>query len=98
MPSFSRLQTAYAANGVQFVGIALDTSENVAAFSKQFPVSYPLLMADSEGMELTKQLGNTQMALPYTVVLGAGGEVHLTRLGRLPEQELDVLLRKASQR
>ena len=98
MPSFSRLQTKYATNGVQFVGIALDTSENVAAYAKQFPVSYPLLMADSEGMELTKQLGNAQMALPYTVVLGAGGDVRLTRLGRVSEQELDLLLQKASQR
>lgn len=98
MPSFSRLQTKYAANGVQFVGIALDTSDNVVTFSKQFPVSYPLLIADSEGTDLTRQLGNAQMALPYTVVLGAGGEVRLARLGRVSEQELDLLLQKASLR
>ncbi len=98
MPSFSRLQTKYAANGIQFVGIALDTSDNVATFSKQHPVSYPLLMAENEGMELTKQLGNAQMALPYTVVLGADGGVRLTRLGRVSEQELDLILQKVSLR
>ena len=96
MPSFSRLQTKYAANGVQFVGIALDTSDNVATYSKQFPVSYPLLIADNEGLELTKLLGNAQMALPYTVVVGVDGNVRLARLGRVSEQELDLILQKTS--
>lgn len=92
MPSFSRLQTKYSPNGVQFVGIALDTAENVISFSKQYPTTYPLLIADSEGTELTRQLGNSRLALPYTVVLAANNEVLLARLGRVSEMELDVLL------
>ena len=92
MPSFSRLQTKHSTNGVQFVGIALDTAENVIRFSKQYPTTYPLLIADSEGTELTRQLGNSRLALPYTVVLAANNEVLLARLGRVSEQELDVLL------
>ena len=34
MPAFNRLQAKYAANGVQFVGIALDSAANVAQFRK----------------------------------------------------------------
>jgi len=98
MPAFSRLQTKYAANGVQFVGIALDTADNVINFSQQQPASYPLLIADSEGTELTRELGNSRLALPYTVVLGPGGEVKLARLGRVSEQELDTLLPKIARR
>jgi thiol-disulfide isomerase/thioredoxin len=98
MPAFSRLQQKYAANGVQFVGIALDTADNVANFSKQHPVSYPLLIADSKGSELTRQLGNSRLALPYTVVLGPAGEARLVRLGRVSEQELDALMPKAPPR
>ena len=94
MPAFSRLQARYATSGVQFVGIALDTPENVAAFRKQVQVSYPLLLAESEGMELTQQLGNSHLALPYSVVLGPDEKVRLLRLGKLPEQELEELLRK----
>jgi thiol-disulfide isomerase/thioredoxin len=94
MPAFSRLQTKYAANGVEFVGIALDTPDNVIAFLKQIPVSYPLLLAESEGMELTQQLGNSRLALPYTVVLGPNEKPRLIRLGKVPEQELDDLLGK----
>ncbi|MBL8414652.1 MAG: TlpA family protein disulfide reductase [Propionivibrio sp.] len=98
MPSFSRLQTKFAANGVQFVGIALDTAENVINFSKQYPSVYPLLIADSEGVELTRLLGNSRLALPYTVVLAANNEVRLARLGRVSEQELDILLQKVTAR
>lgn len=98
MPSFSRLQTKYAQNGVQFVGIALDTADNVSKFSQQLTVNYPLLIADSQGSELTRQLGNTSLALPYTVVLGPTGDVRLVRLGRVAEQELDTLLTNMSRR
>jgi thiol-disulfide isomerase/thioredoxin len=94
MPSFSQLQSKHASNSVQFVGIALDTADNVRSFSKQHPVSYPLLVADTEGSELTRQLGNSTLALPYTVVLGNNGTVQLVRLGRVTEKELDTLLQK----
>lgn len=92
MPAFSRLQSRYAASGVRFVGIALDTPENVAAFVKQVQVSYPLLLGDDQGLELTQQLGNAQMALPFTVVLDAHAQVRLVRLGKVSEGELDALL------
>jgi thiol-disulfide isomerase/thioredoxin len=98
MPAFSRLQTKYAGNGVQFVGIALDTADNVRKFSQQLTVSYPLLIADSQGSELTRQLGNASLALPYTVVIGPTGDVRLARLGRVAEHELDALLASASSR
>ncbi|MBS1226992.1 MAG: alkyl hydroperoxide reductase/Thiol specific antioxidant/Mal allergen [Proteobacteria bacterium] len=98
MPSFSRLHNKYTGNGVQFVGIALDTADNVSKFSQQLTVSYPLLIADSQGSELTRQLGNTSLALPYTVVLGATGDVKLARLGRVGEGELDALLAQMNPR
>ena len=94
MPSFSRLQTKYSTNSVQFVGIALDSADNVVKFSKQHPSSYPLLIADTANAGLTQQLGNIQQALPYTVVINANGQVQLAQLGRITEQELDKLLQK----
>jgi thiol-disulfide isomerase/thioredoxin len=94
MPEFSRLHEKYAANGVQFVGIALDTSDNVSNFSKQHPVAYPLLVAGAEGADVMGRLGNSRLALPYTIVVDRRGEVQAARLGRVPERELDALLQK----
>jgi thiol-disulfide isomerase/thioredoxin len=92
MPSFSRLQTKYAERSVQFVGIALDSASRVAAFRAALPISYPLLIAEHEGSALTQLMGNSRLALPYTLVIGKNGEVRLTRLGRLEEADLDALL------
>jgi thiol-disulfide isomerase/thioredoxin len=92
IPRFSLLNDRYWQKGVQFVGIAIDTAPNVRRFSLEHPVSYPLLVADAGGAELLRQLGNTQLALPYTFVLGPRGEVLLTRLGDVSAPELDALL------
>ena len=53
MPVFSRLQDRYAAQGVQFVGIALDSTESVRAFAGRSPVNYPLLIGGPEGVVLS---------------------------------------------
>ena len=98
IPAFSRLQGKYASNGVQFVGIALDTSDNILNYAKQNHVSYPLFIAEEKGAELSRQLGNSRLALPYTVVIDPKGEPRLTRLGRVSEQELDTLLHKVTRR
>lgn len=94
MPAFSRLQSRYAANGVQFVGIALDNIESVRTYAEQFPVSYPLLIGGPDGGELARQLGNTRLALPYTLLLDPSGKPRFARLGALSEQELAQELTK----
>ena len=98
MPEFSRLHTKYADNGVQFVGIAIDTADNVSRFSQQHAVSYPLLIGGTQGTELSRQLGNASLALPYTVVVGPAGDARLARLGRVAERELDALLARTGAR
>lgn len=92
MPAFSRLHTRYAERGVQFVGVAVDSEKNVAEFSAKLPVSYPLLIADTEGSKLMRDLGNRSMGLPYTLVIRPGGEAVMTQLGRLSENRLDGFL------
>ena len=94
MPGFSRLQRKYATNSVQFVGIALDNSENVRSFLTQFNVDYPLLIGDTEGADLARKLGDSQLALPYTLVIAPNGEVRFAQLGAISEQALDSQLKQ----
>ena len=96
MPALSRLNNRFSTNGVKFVGIALDTPANVADFAKKLAISYPLLIAGPEGIELAQDLGNSHSALPYTVVFGPRGEPLLTRLGRVSEAQLATLLQKSA--
>ena len=94
MPAFSRLHTKYSKSGVQFIGIAVDNAKSVADFSDKLSVGYPLLIAETEGSDLMRQLGNSRMGLPYTVVIDRSGSIVMTRLGNVPEAQLDEFLGK----
>lgn len=96
MPAFSRLQQQWQGRGVQFVGIAVDSAENVRRFAAASPVSYPLLVGGNGIQELPRELGNQAMGLPFTLVIRADGQVHASKLGRLREAELDSLLQTAA--
>lgn len=88
MPLFNAMQDRYAPNGVQFVGIAIDTPEAVQAFAKQLSIRYPLLIGDAAGIELTRRLGNRAGGLPYTVLVGPDGRIVHAHLGQVREADL----------
>lgn len=92
MPEFSRAQQHLAGKGVQFVGIGIDTPDNIIDFQKRSPVSYPLLMGSYEALKLTVALGNSSSALPFTVILDRQGNIRHTKMGKLNAAELEQLL------
>ena len=95
IPAFSRLQRKYQESGVQFVGIAVENARKVAEFVAILPISYPVLVAETEGNRLMRQLGNASAGLPYTIIVGRDGKIGLTHLGRLSEAQLEEFLRRA---
>lgn len=95
MPAFSRLQQKFGEKGVQFVGIAVDNAENVQKFSQTSPVSYPLLIGGNQASQLTRDLGNSHMGLPFTLIIGRQGQIFAYKLGELPETQLEQLLQDA---
>ncbi len=93
MPALSRLQEKHAANGVQFIGIALDSAEALRDFAERHPATYPFLLGGTTGADLARQLGNSRLALPYTAILDRSGGFRSATSGAISEQELDSLLR-----
>lgn len=89
MPAFSRLQTRYAEQGVQFVGIGIDELENMRAFVRKTPVSYPLLLAE---LGKGQQAGQQVKGLPYTLIIDPEGRLAESRLGRFDEAALEKVL------
>ncbi|NEV63482.1 TlpA family protein disulfide reductase [Thiorhodococcus minor] len=93
MPMLIRAQQALREDGVQFVGIAADKVQDVKDFLVDHPVSYPILIADAEVVELSKRLGNRLEVLPFTVIFDRRGRRVFSQIGGLTAEELRAQLR-----
>ncbi|MDP1925933.1 MAG: TlpA disulfide reductase family protein [Thiobacillus sp.] len=94
MPDFVALRAQFQPRGVEFVGLAIDSSANVMQFLHDQPVNYPILIGEGAANDLARQLGNPSGALPYTLVIDRDGKIILKHLGRLPRAELEAALNK----
>ncbi|MGH8799251.1 MAG: TlpA family protein disulfide reductase [Casimicrobiaceae bacterium] len=81
MPDFIRAQNDFGPKGLQVVGIAVDSADKVQQFAKELGLNYPALIGGYPAMDLSKSLGNSLVALPYTLVLDRQGRVAYTHLG-----------------
>ncbi len=88
MPDLDRFQQAYAAQGWQVVGLAIDGPTPVREFLKKLPVRFAIGLAGLDGTELARALGNEQGGLPFTVVLDAQGRISGRKLGQTRWNEL----------
>jgi thiol-disulfide isomerase/thioredoxin len=91
MPELDKLQQDVGTKA-HFVGIGVDTADNMIQFIKKVPVRYPLLVAGNVGTELSRELGNTSGGLPFTVVIDEKGTLNKQFSGRLDIANLRQVL------
>jgi thiol-disulfide isomerase/thioredoxin len=88
MPALGALSHEFRSKNVQFVGIGIDSAQNMIAFEQKVKVDYPLLVAGYAGTDLARAFGNTAGALPFTVVIDGAGNVRTRKLGQISADEL----------
>ena len=93
IPALVRTQTKFAANGVQIVGIGIDSPTKIRDFAKEYQINYPLTVGGLDQIDLSRRLGNKIGGLPYTLVFDRSGRMVKSKLGGISEAELDALLR-----
>ena len=97
IPLFTMLQEKYRKNGVQFIGVALDSEASVREFTETTVVNYPLLIGDADVVRFMEALGNEIGALPFTVVLSRDGGLLYSHMGEWEqvdaEQELIKIMK-----
>jgi thiol-disulfide isomerase/thioredoxin len=92
MPDLVRAQKEYGAKGLQIVGIAADDADKVQQFAKEIQLNYPALIGGYAAIDLSKDLGNSLVALPFTLVVDRHGKVAYTHLGPVkPDKLRDVI-------
>lgn len=87
IPDLNRLAAKHAK--AKFLGVAVDTAENVRNFVVNVPIQYPSVIAGHQGIELVRALGNTAGGLPFTVLFRADGSVYEVIMGMVDADSLD---------
>lgn len=98
MPMLAKMQAEHAADGLQVVGVAMDQPQSAAAFLKNFPVGYPILIGINADPTPTTIFGDTAGLLPYSVLVGRDGRILGTKLGVLDPATIQAWLDAAGSR
>jgi thiol-disulfide isomerase/thioredoxin len=88
MPELDRFGRSFAARQGVVVGLAVDGPTPVREFLQKVPIGFAIGLAGFEGSDLSRQLGNTQGALPFSALIDAGGRVVQRKLGETSFDEL----------
>ncbi|WP_179404881.1 TlpA family protein disulfide reductase [Burkholderia guangdongensis] len=92
MPELVALSHEYAKKGIRFVGLGVDSDQNVKTFLQKVKVDYPIFVSGYAGADLARNFGNTAGALPFTVVIDENGKIRETKLGEIEPAELKKTL------
>ena len=88
MPELDELAREMGSKNIAVIGIGIDSPSNIAEFAGKHKISYPIYVGAMEGTEMSRDFGNTQGGLPFTVLIGADGQVRKTYLGQLKFDQL----------
>lgn len=89
MPELQRYALSQGEDGVQVVGLALDTAEGVRGFLARVPVDYPVLLDTPGPADASVWLGNSRGLLPYSVLVDAHSKVVKQKLGPFAHGEIE---------
>jgi len=92
MPELVALSHQYKQTGIRFIGIGVDSEQNVKNFLQKVKVDYPVFVSGYAGADLARNFGNTAGALPFTVVIDETGKIRETKLGQIQPAELKKTL------
>ena len=92
MPELSSIAKEEAAKDAtkrfNVIGIGIDSTVAMSEFAAKHNIKYPLLVGGMGGTDIAREFGNANGGLPFTVLIGADGQVRKTYLGKLKFDEL----------
>jgi thiol-disulfide isomerase/thioredoxin len=92
IPMLMSEREKYRESGLEIVGIAIDNAAKVGEFTVSLKITYPILLAEANGVDLMRKLGNGSGGLPYTVIADRQGALIHRKLGTMKQAELDGIL------
>ena len=88
MPLLDRFSKERASSGWRVLALAIDRGEKVGKFVTERSLTLPVALAGAEGIDLSRGLGNTLGALPFSVLFDSPGAPVARQLGALTPELL----------
>ena len=93
IPAFIELQKKYKDKGFIIIGVALDEKQAVIDFTDPMGVNYPILLAEQEGIAITKAYGNRLGVLPFTVIVDRKGNIVHRQRTELTFEQVEAMIK-----
>jgi peroxiredoxin len=90
-PFLERLERAYAHQGVKIVGVSQNDPKQTSAFTKEFGVTFPVLLDDTETYPVSNAYGLTNV--PSIFWIAQEGDIEISSVGWL-KAEFEEINRK----
>ena len=89
LPLLDQFFQSHRAQGWQVLGLAIDQPSAVRAFLARRPLAFPIGLAGLGGTELSRELGNSNGGLPFSVLFDRADRLVERKLGRLQPEDLE---------
>src|SRR3982074_808617 len=93
-PFLERLHKAYGQTKVTLVGVSQNDPQQTAAFSKEFGVTFPVLLDEQDSYPVSNAYGLTNV--PTVFWIGQDGEIEISSVG-WDRKEIEQINRKAAE-
>jgi thiol-disulfide isomerase/thioredoxin len=90
MPMLDAFQRDQPADGWRVLGLAVDQLKPVSEFLIKRPMKFEIGLAGLQGLDLSRELGNTAGALPFSAAFNRRGQLVKTHLGPLTAPDLSA--------
>ena len=92
IPAFIKLQEKYGNQGLQFVGLAMHSANEIRDYISGVGMNYPSLVGKEEVSKVARKLGNRFGVMPYTVVINRDRRIYFIRSGPLKYEEAEAII------
>jgi thiol-disulfide isomerase/thioredoxin len=91
IPLLERLSRERARQGLQVIGVAVDSRAAVLDYARRAAIQYPLLIGEAPGREAVQALGMEEV-FPFSVFVDARGEIVTLKIGELRPAQATLIL------
>lgn len=91
IPLLEHLSRERARQGLQVIGVAVDSRAAVLDYARRAAIQYPLLIGEQPGLRVVRALG-MEAVFPFSVFVDARGQIVTLKVGELRADQATLIL------